>query len=137
MTLKEIIEHLDTLYMTLPSIESSGYGEKEAIDTLKKGVLYTRAYNTLVDADKYFVNLEVYVVALPDHDLSNRLEIQSTTLTSAKEIVQLLIKESFINALTDITFNPTTLQGSDQHEGWYFDIKISLEEDIDVCNNII
>lgn len=134
MNLEQLITELDTLFLTLPNIESNGYGEKEAIDTSKKGVLYMRAYTHLIEADKYFVKLQIYVVDDVLPDLSDRLSVQSRTLTTIKEITQLLIQERYIDSIANIDYTPTRLQGSDQHEGWYLEVRLALEEEINVCN---
>jgi len=131
--LKELIEALQVGYAFNPLVKSTGYGEIEAIDTSKTGVEYMRVYIHWLSADKYTVSLRIYVVDEVLSDLSNRLQVQSDTLTVAKELVQMMVSKPFIKEDADITFEPTRLNGGDQHEGVYFEVEITINEDITIC----
>ena len=133
MNLKELITHLQEIYILNPKVESTGYGEQEAYSVSKAGVLYPRAYLYLVEADRRTVTLRLTVTAGVLADLSNRLEVQSNTLTIIKELTQQTITAKYIKHDVDITFDPTRLYKEDSSEGYQTDFEIIMNEDIDVC----
>lgn len=133
MTLKELIEDLEVKMLANASVASVAYGELEAIDNNKDGVLYPRAYMHWLDASYDSVRLRIYAVDEVLNDHSNRLDVQSRMLTLAKELRQQLISDASLQ-FDDITdYEPTRLQGSDQHEGVYFEVEIRLIEEINIC----
>lgn len=133
MNLKEQIDRIQELFMTHPSVQSTGYGEKEAIDLSKKSILYPRTYIHWLEADRDTNYLEIYVVDDIVPEQTNRLDVQSAMLTLGKELIQLLVTDELLPNTLDITYQPTRLHGRNQHEGVYFEIEIALREDIDVC----
>ena len=134
MTLETLIDDLLSLYQGNPSINSTGYGETEAYSTSKTGVEYIRAYLHLEEATNINVKLTLTVTDDVLSDLSNRLQVQSNTLTVIKELTQIMIVYDYIHFDDDLTYEPTKLYQEDASEGWKVSFEIRLDEDIDVCN---
>ena len=133
MNLKELITNLEAIYILNPKVESTGYGEQEAYSVSKEGVIYPRAYLYLIEADMHTVALRLTVTADVLPDLSNRLDVQSETLTIIKELVQQTISAGYLQFDVDVTFVPTRLYQEDQSEGYKTEFEIVMDEPIDVC----
>lgn len=136
MTYKETIDALLVRFMEHPDVESSAYGEPEAYDVSKKGVLYPRAYLSIVEAVGSYYTLELVVTKAIDADLSNRLQVQSDTLTIIKSLVQTMKADDGIRFDTDITYDPTRLYQRDSSEGWKVTFDLRSYEDIDCIDNL-
>lgn len=131
--LESTVNDLLTLYEGNSDVKSVGSGEQEAYSASKHGLNYARAYLHLLEATPTSIQLKLTVTDEVLSDLSNRLSIQSSTLTLIKELVQSMIANSYLQYDVDITYTPTTLYQEDQTEGWQVDFNIRLVEDIDVC----
>jgi len=136
-TLKEVIEELEALYIQHPDVNSVGYGEEKANDISKEGVQYQRAYLYLVDADDYRYNLKLTVTDEVLSDLSNRLDVQSGTLTTIKSLVQSMKHIDKVKFDGDITYTPTRLYGQDQSEGWFVEFEYLSDEEIICIEDLI
>lgn len=133
MTLKELIEDLQRIYMLNPAVNSTGYGEREAYNADKYGVDYPRAYLHLERATRTHVTVELIVTDEVLSDLSNSLDVQSRMLTLSKELVMQMIRANYLKYDEKETFNTTGLYAEDQSMGYKSSIEIILDEEIDVC----
>ena len=134
--LKTTVEELLVLMQKSPVIKSAGYGEQQAYSTSKKGVLYMRSYLSLIDASSHSVKLKLTVTDAVKADLSDRLDVQSRTLTAAKSLVLLMKSVPVVKFDADITYEPTRLYAEDSSEGFFVDFDVVLSEKISVCNLI-
>jgi hypothetical protein len=136
ITYKVIVNTLLDIFEANVLINSVGYGDEEDLDVSKEGVEYTRAYVTVIDSDMHSATFTVFVLDKVNSDLSNRLDVQSNTLTISREIVQSLIAYGLLSYDDEITFEPTKLYGGDTAEGWSFDLEVKYPQMIDVCVQI-
>ena len=134
MTLKTLITTLQELYLANPKVLSTGYGEQEAYDNSKEGVLYPRAYLHLLEGYSHSVKLKLTVTDAVLPDQSNRLDVQSAMFTLIKELGQMMLATSNISIELEPTYMPTNLYSRDSSEGFYIDLDITLNEVIDVCD---
>jgi len=125
---KETIEELLAMIDTHPDIESNGYGDHTAFDESKQGFAYPRAYISLIDAGRYYYNLELVVTADVLPDLSNMLDVESDTLTYIKELVQGLISIERVKFDDEVKYIPTRLYQRDQSAGWKVEFSVRVDE---------
>ena len=136
MTLKEAIVLLEQTIIMSPNVQSTSYGTLESIDSSKKGIDYPLVHIYWVESDHTTSTLKFHVVDDVIPTLTNRLDVQSASLSTAKEVVSMIKALQLVESDVDVVFEPTRLQGTDQHEGVSFDISILTLEHMDTCDLI-
>ena len=125
-TLKETVDDLLARYIQHKEIESVGYGEIEKYDVDKAGFDYPRAYLTLESAERRHITLTLTVTDKVKVDLSDRLEVQSSTLDIIKDLVHDMVENEYFPHDYDFEFDPTELFMGDSTEGFQTDITINV-----------
>ena len=136
-TYKESIDALLVRLYEHPDVQSTGYGEPEAYDVSKSGVLYPRAYLSLVEVIGNDYSLELVVTKAVASDQSNRLQVQSDTLTIIKSLVQTMKADDGVIFDTQITYEPTRLYQRDQSEGFKITFSLRSDEVVECIDNLI
>ena len=126
-TLEELVTELKTRFLQHVSINSSGYGEAEAMAISKPGFEYPRAYLTVQPATNQKVGFDLTVVdkVLPDH--TNRLDVESRTLEIIRDLVSDMVDKGMLKFDQEIEYNPTRIISEDSVEGWVTEIELPVK----------
>lgn len=133
MTYKDTIDQLLTSMGNNTNIKSTGYGDPTAYDVSKNGFEYSRAYLSLIDADDNYYSLELVVTDKPLVDGGDRLIIESSTLTTIKQVAKSFKALNVVKFDNVITYKPTMTYQRDQTVGWKIEFKVKSNEVIK-CN---
>lgn len=139
VTLKNIIEGLESFSEAHEQLESFGWGNISNISTKNYSYAMMWLMPTLSDFEGSMTTLkfDMYIMDILEHDRTNLLSIMDRTLTMGNDVVAYFWQDNYdLDFDLDeesVTIQPFEGKFDDHLAGWIFSIEIQLKTNLNKC----